>query len=184
MNRMTLIGNLLLFAAVMSACTNSDLDKVGEEKNSSDSDPQRENEDIVERQFYRPKIELTNDVKGDEVEIVMQYFSPANIELGPRVAEIFVKYTDNLRYLASEKGDALEKAAKQLMVQNLEEDNKLRLVILAMDNTNELDTGRLATLKFERSGSGESTVRILTDSPIFAPQEANEGLLVSDPLVF
>ncbi len=101
----------------------------------------------------------------------------------PRIAEMFLEYSSNLEYKNADPGNSVLEAKKQLVVQEIE-DGKLRVVVLAPDNTNELDTGTLCTLKFNKKGDGKARVAILTEQPIFAPDEANEGLLVGDPVEF
>ncbi len=129
----------------------------------------------------RPQLIL--DTGDGDGALVKLDFVNAIDKNGPRVAEIFARYSSNLKYESVETGKAVSEAQKQLVVQEIEQ-GKLRIVVLAADNTNELDTGTLCTLKFNKTNDEKARVEILTEQPIFAPDEANEGLLVGDPVEF
>lgn len=131
----------------------------------------------------RPILRMTaENASDDETVVSLQYIREAG-RPGPRLAEIVVSYSENLEYLTSEEGKALVDAGKKLIVQN-RESGKLRLVIFASENLLELDSGELARLRFRKHDGVSSRVEILTQKPIFAPEEANDGLLVSDPIEF
>jgi hypothetical protein len=111
--------------------------------------------------------------------IQLKYANPE--EVGPRVAEIFLKHSGNLTYKNSVKGDSLTKSDKQLVVQEIEK-GMLRVVILSAENTNSIGTGTLLTAMFEKTNDQPGRIEILTEQPLFAPEEANEGLIVGDPV--
>jgi hypothetical protein len=54
--------------------------------------------------------------------------------------------------------------------------------VFSGSNVNRLSSGVLATYRFEKVGDEPANIEILTEQPIFAPAEANQGLIVSDPL--
>ena len=64
-----------------------------------------------------------------------------------------------------------------------EQPGKVRAIVMARSNLNTLGAGDIAELSFERIGAGEARIEILYDSQLFAPQEANEGLVQAAPLV-
>lgn len=156
-------------------------------KQTNSSDKKKVEDDNSEEhpaETDRPRISMIGFSDNAKVEVLLDYVRETDSNYGPRIVELYMTYTNNMEYISSIEGDAIVKANKQLIIQNQKNKKQLRLVILASDNTNELDTGRLATLTFEKTDSEEATLRILTDKPIFAPTEANDGLLVSDPLTF
>lgn len=102
---------------------------------------------------------------------------------GPRVAEIRLALSSDLNFVSAGAGDALEEANKELIGQKLE-DGTVRLVAFAASNITEIGSGILASVLFESDGNGSSTVGILVDRPLFAPDEANQGLLVDEKITF
>lgn len=99
----------------------------------------------------------------------------------PRMAEIFVKLSGPIRFSSALRGEALEKAGKQLAAQP-REDGTVRLVVFASDNTERIESGVLAKLVVERTAPGEASATIEVRQPILAPREANEGLMTGDPV--
>lgn len=144
----------------------------GEFADPGDNEEWRENE-------HRRLILTTSRENGSEIHLD---FVGAKGKQGPRVAEIIIKHSPNLLYNDVIEGSAVNAANKQLIAQK-KSNSELRIVILGQ-NVNTLDTGRLATIRFKRLNQDKARVEISTDKPIFAPSEANEGLLVSDPVEF
>lgn len=120
------------------------------------------------------------EVSGELLAIDLAYTRKA-LSPGPRVMEAFLRFSDNLRYSSATQGEAIVAAGKTLVVQKREK-GLLRIMAFSATSISELDSGLLATLRFEKTGTGTATLEILTDRPIFAPAETNQGLLVSDPL--
>ena len=148
---------------------------------SSGSDSSGENVDETRSLL---QISLAGSSNVEISQFLLSYFRAKDSDSGPRVAEIIVQLSDNVSLVSSSVGEAVKAAGKELVVQELGDRHQVRLVVVAMDNVNELDSGTLATLEFKKSDELSATARILTDSPIFAPEAANEGLLVSDPITF
>ena len=121
-----------------------------------------------------------SDVESECLDLV---YSTSNNIGQPRIAEFWLSKSDNLDIKGATTGIATEGSQKQLIIQQ-PKSNLVRLVILATDNTNPIQSGTLATLKFKKTDDKPARVEILTDKPIFAPAEANEGLVVGDPLEF
>lgn len=97
---------------------------------------------------------------------------------GPRVVELRLEHSDNVSLLDFASGEAVERAGKELRVQ--ERDGVFRTIVYSSSNIVELDSGRIATLRLKRDGAEQGRVSILVDQPIFAPQLAEQGLLVGD----
>ena len=108
-------------------------------------------------------------------------FSIPEESKGPRVMELFIETTPNLKFKEATTGEAITVAGKQMTVLQHEE-GLLRTVVLSSSNINTLKTGRIVTYRFEKKDDAVAQLEILTERPIFAPAEVNEGLLVSDPL--
>jgi hypothetical protein len=100
---------------------------------------------------------------------------------GPRVVELWLRVTNATALRQSNPGAALVRAGKDLIVQH-KRDDSFRVVMMSGENTNKIGAGELATLEFERAGEGPMRIEILTDRPMFAPQEAQQGLTVGDPI--
>ena len=174
---------ILMFAMFIAySCTESRVFENGRDSDETEF-KKNENEASPIEEIDRPQLSLLSNTLEKQFDVSVDFSRSRKSDKGPRVVELQLEYSSNLNYINHKKGGTLEKSDKQLHVQELE-NNQLRLVVFAIDNTNEIDTGRLATLTFKKLDGEKSTVRILTDSPIFAPAEANEGLLVSEPLTF
>ncbi len=78
-------------------------------------------------------------------------------------------------------GEALAAANKDLTVQD-KGNGLFRVLAFSSSNTTPIGPGVLATLELERETEGPMRVEILTDRPMFAPQEAQQGLIVGDPI--
>lgn len=92
---------------------------------------------------------------------------PADLE-GPRMAEVLLRRGDGLRFTGSEPGLAAVRAGKRVVVQERPA-GLLRLVVFAGSNMALLDSGPLASLTFEATGSGPDTLELLYDRSAFAP---------------
>jgi hypothetical protein len=148
--------------------------------NDPQSGDQTAKEESVTPTAERRKIWLESSSKENLQQVIVQYNGAENGQ-NPRVAEVFLRHSSNVKYKGVEKGEALRLAEKQLVVQEVEE-GLLRVVILSSENTNTIDTGVLLTAAFEKTNNKAGKLEILTDQPLFAPEEANEGLLVGDPI--
>lgn len=100
---------------------------------------------------------------------------------GPRVVDIRIRHSKNLELVSNQKGSALIAAGKEMVVQSLSEE-QVRVVAFSSGSLTPLGSGRIAELRFRREDAAKAQIEILTDKPIFAPAEVNQGLLVSDPL--
>lgn len=122
-----------------------------------------------------------DSVERGSVEVVMNLYKQKD-HAGPRVMELTLKHSPSLKYISAIAGEALQQAGKQLIVQTPGSD-RVRAVAYSSISLQDIDTGTLLSLRFERKEPGKATVEILTEKPIFAPAAANQGLIVSDPLV-
>lgn len=117
---------------------------------------------------------------GGEGDAYALRFSDA-LPTAPRIMELFLKHA-GFTFLRAEKGEATKAAEKELIAQE-QEDGSLRTIIFSSANLNTLSVGTLATYYFERTpGASEARLELQTDNQIFAPREANEGLVVQDPI--
>lgn len=98
-------------------------------------------------------------------------------QVSPRTAELFISYSEQLEYIAAERGQALIVADKDLIIQKTT-DGVLRVVIMSTTNLNHLDSGELARLSFQ--GPKNSQVFIQERRSYFAPVEANIGVTIED----
>ncbi|MBM4318875.1 MAG: hypothetical protein FJ125_02705 [Deltaproteobacteria bacterium] len=102
-------------------------------------------------------------------------------QAGPRVVELYLGLSDNLGFAAAEPGEAAIRAGKQLTVQP-GADGTLRTVLLSPSSVAQIDSGLLARYRLTRRSPGPARVEILDRTPVFAPVEANEGVVLGDPL--
>lgn len=117
---------------------------------------------------------------GSELGARVSYTLEAG-KTGPRVGEIVLKLSPSLRFVSAVTGQSLKDAGKELVAQPLV-DGTVRLVFLSATNTQTLGSGDLATLQLERISNEPGKVEFVLGKPLFAPQEANDGLLVGAPL--
>ncbi len=175
-NTMIFIGVYILFSIL--SC---DLYDRGGNEEGEESDAQYMDDNISISKTEQSKIVLKARY-DDQKTLISIYFNRAEQNDGPRMAEIYLKHPTEWNFSEAVEGNAVSDAQKQLIVQEAEE-GLLRVLVIASDNINEMQSGTIATLKFEREDGERGTVEILTDRPpIFAPEEANEGLLVGDPV--
>lgn len=118
----------------------------------------------------------------DDADVSVNFEKAADSQ-GPRVAELRLSLSPDLTFVSAQAGPALTEAGKDLIAQ-VEEDGVIRLVALSASSAAEIGSGVLATVKVRRSGSGPSTAELLLDRPLFAPQEATQGLLIDAKVTF
>jgi hypothetical protein len=106
-------------------------------------------------------------------------YGPREGHPGPRVAEIWLRPSEGLDFVAAQPGPAALAAGKQLIAQA--KDGKVRLVLYSADNLNRIDGGVLATVEFTGATPG-AEVALVAQRPVFAPPEADEGLQLGPPL--
>lgn len=124
--------------------------------------------------------ELNLEASGDDLSLI--YVRAAGAP-GPRVAEIIIQHSDNLRFDSAEPGEAATAAGKNVIAQRRGA-TTLRVTMFAYSNTEELGTGLLARLQMTRADDRPAHAEILLDKPLFAPRLAQRGLKVSDPIEF
>ena len=103
----------------------------------------------------------------------------------PRTAEILIEYPEELRLAQVNKLTATMTADKDLIVQHPSV-GRVRLIWMSIGHLGTIDSGPLAELVFTGQPSPRSAVHILSlpHRPWFAPPAANDGVVVSDPLLF
>ena len=143
-----------------------------------DNDPEPSNDRPVVQSSQH---QLWLEREGDSG-LSLQLSTPS--ERAPRVAEIWLR-TRNVHELHTQAaGDATTQASKDLIVQS-RPDGLYRIVIMSSNNVNTIQSGTLAHLEFEReSDDAVIHAEILTDRPMFAPEESQRGLMVGDAIEF
>jgi hypothetical protein len=130
----------------------------------------------------QPKLWLETSDEAGLNKVAVRYARPQGF-VGPRVVELSVVYTGNLTFQKHAIGKGLSEARKQLIVQHQSE-SRLRVIAFAADNLNEIESGVLVELYFQKQQGGSATVEIDLSKPIFAPDEANFGLTVDNKVAF
>ena len=121
-----------------------------------------------------------SEVAAGTVAVDVNYVHKAS-RTAPRMMELYVRYADGLTYESAVPLAAVTAAGKQLVVQD-QGGGLLRVVVYASGNTATLASGALARLTFGISGTPSGTVSLESRMPIFAPAEANDGVLLGPPL--
>ncbi len=148
----------------------------------SEGPPASEPESAAEASLANTTLELTVLDQSEDTLSVRLDFNRRSDKQGPRVAEILLRLSDNLRFVSAEAQDAVTTAGKELVAQ-AKDGGVVRLVIFGTTSLSELESGPLARLEFRKTGAGKATLSVLPEMPIFAPVEANQGLLLPEPLV-
>lgn len=134
-------------------------------------------------QGKRPVLKLSlvgAKVDNDNLELAVDLFQPLDLP-GARVMELFLKFSDNLEYVSANRGSTVDLAEKSFVSQ-VQDDHRLRVLVYSASNMNTMETGRVFVAKFKKNNDDRASIEITAEKPIFAPQEANNGLIVSDPL--
>jgi len=118
---------------------------------------------------------------ADEV-VAELYYTPRDDMKRPRVMELMVKASAELMYVSAERLEAAEAAGKQLVVQRKDE-GVLRTILFATNNLNLMGPGALIRYRFKRIGTASARLELLPTLPIFAPADANDGLMLQEPLM-
>jgi hypothetical protein len=124
---------------------------------------------------------LTIVEQSSEEVVVELRHQPREGEALPRLMELHLRLSDNLSLLSASRGAAAEAVGKDLVVKE-KEGNVLRALLFSAQNVKRLGEGELARFRLKRSDTGSAKVELLDKMPVFAPPEANEGLLLADPL--
>ena len=120
-------------------------------------------------------IASTQTATGTAIDL---YHNRPLAERGPRMMELFVQLSGDLRYLRHEPLAASLAAEKGLVVQP-RDDGTLRIVLFATTNTLRIASGPLARLWLE---GARGTVSFVNHRPIFAPPEADQAIVLGKPL--
>ena len=126
-------------------------------------------------------LSLTVTEQGAEHVVVEVRYDRAADATGPRMMELLLRPSDGLAYVSSEALASVTGADKQLVVQE-QEGATLRTVVFATTNTNRLGPGPIARYRFKRTGAGGTAVEFIESRPVFAPPEADVGLVLGKPV--
>jgi hypothetical protein len=144
-----------------------------------DSTLERNHADAANSDTASSRQLVLQSLGGDLVALTYQ----SSRGMDPRVLEIWIQCTNVQSVRGYTAGAALDAAGKALSVQ-AKGNGLFRLIALSSENTIGIRSGELAQLEFERASEGLIRAEILTDRPMFAPQEAQAGLVVGDPIEF
>lgn len=114
------------------------------------------------------------------VAIDVNYLHKVN-RTAPRMMELYLRHGEGWTLQSAEPLTATTSAGKELVVQD-QGGGLLRVIVYASGNTATLASGGLARITFSTSGNTSGTVSLESRMPIFAPAEANDGLLLGPPL--
>jgi len=130
------------------------------------------------------KLSLSKDkVVSGKVTVNLDFFVEEGRE-APRMAEVYLKMSDNLKFLSAQPGSAAQEASKDVIAQ-ARDGQQVRVTIFSSANLNTLPSGQWATLEFEVSGgdASEATLEIVRRDAMLAPPVSGEGLELGAPLV-
>ena len=117
---------------------------------------------------------------ADEVVVELRH-NPRADKPQPRVMELHLRLSENLSYVSATAGAAATTAQKELVVQP-KEGGVLRTMIFSAQSLERLGEGALVRFRLSKTSAAPARVELLDKMPVFAPPEANEGLLLADPL--
>ena len=102
----------------------------------------------------------------------------------PRMAEVYLKMSDNLKFTQAQAGSAAQEASKDVIAQ-AREGQQVRVTIFSSANLNTLSSGQWAVLEFEviPGDASEASVEIIQRDAMLAPPVSGEGLELGAPLV-
>ena len=152
----------------------------------------------VGEQLQRPPRVIKDEVSGQAP--VMLSLSKEKVESGkvlvnllfdledgreaPRMAEIYLKMSDNLKFVQAQAGSVAQAASKDVIAQ-AREGQQVRVTIFSSANLNTLSSGQWAVLEFDviPSDISEASVEIVQRDAMLAPPVSGEGLELGAPLV-
>ena len=137
---------------------------------------------------YHPPVEdavpnlylLQEHNDADTVSVQLQFVKREGVP-GPRAMELFIAYPEGLTYSGVDSLPATAQAQKKIIVQDKDQ-NVLRVIIYSAENVNRLETGGLASLHFEKTDGQGGEFLFASEGHVFAPVDANRGLLFGDAL--
>ncbi len=128
-----------------------------------------------------PTIQLAIAERTDTTVTIDLTYAPDAQMAAPRNVELWLKHSDGLAYRSSQALSAVDVAGKTLVVQP-KASGELRTIIYSA-SLERLGAGPVARFEFDVVGDGAATLEVQSKLPIFAPAEANQGLMLPDPLV-
>jgi hypothetical protein len=119
---------------------------------------------------------------GEWLDVALDY-RRGDGQAGPRAAELWLSHSADLTFEDAQPLAAVQAAGKRLVVQQAAA-GELRLVIFGTQDLTRLDTGPVGRLRFLRASAGPARLELLARIPFFAPDEANEGVVLPDAVSF
>ena len=124
-----------------------------------------------------PTLRLVWSLQTNGMTDVVLHYHKRQGQVSPRTAEIFISYPEGLDFVGSEKGNVLQNAMKDLIVQE-PNTGVLRVIVMGTGNLNTLDSGVLAHLTFQGNMSAGDELFIQERRQYFAPADANIGVTI------
>lgn len=164
----------LICSVCLSACNTEDINHSSVSVLTGAID-----EDVTERGTAigdtPPTLLLKRSTEIDGLTKVALHYHKREGQVAPRTAEIFISHPEGLVLLNSEKGDVLQSAMKDLIVQE-PNSGVLRVIIMGTGNLNTLESGVLAHLTLQGNLSADDELFIQERRQYFAPANANIGV--------
>ena len=101
-------------------------------------------------------------------------------QAAPRMAEFYLNHSANLQFVDVVAGSSAL-AADKTVVGQVRGGETVRVVVYSVGHTATFDSGRVASLRFAIEEAGPIDVSLQADRQLFAPVDANAGLVISDP---
>lgn len=120
---------------------------------------------------------LVEDADGQAV-VDLVYSRPADIP-GPRMMELYIKPSEEVKFLSGEALSSVQAAGKELVLQE-QADGQVRTVVYTTANLNRLEPGPLVRYRFSVGQPG-AMLELVDRRPLFAPAEA-DGVVLAEPL--
>ena len=140
--------------------------------------------DAVDTELPAVNVVLTPEVSPPDENGVISVRVSMNLlpdAVAPRIVELYVEHGADLTLVETLTGAAASAAGKQAVGQ-ARSPTMARLLIFSAGNVRTIDSGVLAELRFNKQGEGASSIRLVEGDQVFAPAEANVGLVVSEPV--
>lgn len=128
----------------------------------------------------RPKLWLTAEAGEGSTVTVKVNFEKGSSLGAPRVADIRIAHSSNLKLVGATASASAVGAHKELTTIEPQPD-VIRLVLMSR-NVEQFASGELVKVELKREGAGEAKLDLLMDQPAFAPAESMQGLTIGDPI--
>ena len=126
-------------------------------------------------------LRLATVTSSDSQLVVDVLYAPRAEQPGPRAVELHLRASPSLTYVSGSALEAASRAGKQLVVQGADT-GALRVLLYGTGSLDRIAAGALCRLTFSRAPGQPATLELQPHMPVFAPAEANDGVLLGGPL--